>query len=76
MFNNLLYFAILSVLHGAPDFICPIFVATAISAIVVSSRARRFVKTLARRVVARSADNVVLRVVAHLDDVAVPARDD
>ena len=44
--------------------------------ILVTQRARRFVKTLARRVVARSADNVVLRVVAHFDDVAVPARDD
>ena len=37
IFNNLLYFATLSVLHGAPVFICPAFVATAISAIVVSS---------------------------------------
>ena len=37
MFNSLLYFATLSVLQGAPVFICPAFVATAISAIVVSS---------------------------------------
>ena len=37
IFNNLLYFATLSVLHGAPVFICPAFVATATSANVVSS---------------------------------------
>lgn len=37
MHNNLLYFATLSVLHGAPVFICPAFTPTAISAIVVSS---------------------------------------
>ena len=37
MFSNLLYFATLSVLQGAPVFICPAFVATATSAIVVSS---------------------------------------
>ena len=37
MFNSLLYFATLSVLHGAPVFICPAFVATATSASVVSS---------------------------------------
>ena len=37
IYNNLLYFATLSVLHGAPVLICPAFTATAISAIVVSS---------------------------------------
>ena len=37
IFNNLLYFATLSVLHGAPVFNCPAFVATATSARVVSS---------------------------------------
>ena len=37
IFNNLLYFATLSVLQGAPVFICPAFVATATSAKVVSS---------------------------------------
>lgn len=35
--SNLLYFATLSVLHGAPVLICPAFVATATSASVVSS---------------------------------------
>ena len=35
--DNLLYFAVLSLLHGAPVFICPELQATAISAIVVSS---------------------------------------
>ena len=37
MFNSLLYLATRSVLHGAPVFICPAFVATATSANVVSS---------------------------------------
>ena len=37
MFNSLLYFATLSVLHGAPVLICPAFIATATSASVVSS---------------------------------------
>ena len=35
--SSLLYFATLSVLHGAPVLICPAFVATATSANVVSS---------------------------------------
>ena len=37
MFNSLLYLQTLSVLHGAPVFSCPAFVATATSASVVSS---------------------------------------
>ena len=37
MLRSLLYFATLSVLHGAPVLICPAFVATATSARVVSS---------------------------------------
>ena len=37
IFNNLLYFATLSVLHGAPVLICPAFVATATSAKQTSS---------------------------------------
>ena len=37
MFSKRLYFATRSVLHGAPVFICPAFVATATSANVVSS---------------------------------------
>lgn len=37
IFRSLLYFATLSVLHGAPVLICPAFVATATSASVVSS---------------------------------------
>ena len=35
-YNNLLYLETLSVLHGAPVFICPAFTPTAMSAMVVS----------------------------------------
>ena len=37
IFNNLLYFATLSVLQGAPVFICPAFIATLKSAMLTSS---------------------------------------